>query len=183
MVVKDDGGSTTRAGPAAVAACAWAALLAVVILSGCATTKSGGASATDLSTPTTSAPRPASAGNVPVVRWARTAEGVILVTPRGRPVYRFSGDTAGGVGSISCVGACTAAWRPLTLPPSDLTPVAARPLASRLGLVRRPGGEEQITYLGAPLYTRAPGAHARLATSSGRWSEVRAGGASPGPRP
>ncbi len=128
----------------------------------------------------TSTAKPTPAGHTPVVELEKTAGyGVILVTPSGKPLYHLASESAGGLGTVTCVGACTRSWRPVLLPAGDLTPVASAALASRLGIIRRPDGAEQVAYQGEPLYTRSPTASPRSRT--GAWTVVRVAGIGPAP--
>ena len=123
------------------------------------TTASAPTAAAPSGAPTTGSPttRPSAApspsGQVPTVLLERTrTRGTILVDTAGQPLYENRADTAGGVGSINCTGACLRSWKPLLLSPSDLAPVAPHALAGLLAVVQRPDGAQQVSYGGAPLY-------------------------------
>jgi predicted lipoprotein with Yx(FWY)xxD motif len=75
--------------------------------------------------------------------------GDVLVDSKGKALY-FAAQEAGG--KMLCTGSCTSIWLPLTLPAGDTSPTATADLGSRLGVVKRPGGAEQVTFKGAPLY-------------------------------
>ena len=55
---------------------------------------------------------------------------------------------------IHCVGACTTFWQPM-LASKAAAEKAAGNLGAQLGVVKRPGGQEQLTFDGLPLYTFA----------------------------
>ena len=81
----------------------------------------------------------------------KTKIGYVLATASGHTVYWFSKDVRGS-GKSACTGSCLAAWPVVTG-----TPVAASGvrLVGKLGAITRPGGVEQATYNGYPLYTYA----------------------------
>jgi predicted lipoprotein with Yx(FWY)xxD motif len=91
----------------------------------------------------------ASAG-VPVVKRAQSSAlgGTILVTQKGRTLYRLSVEKKG---RFICTGSsCLALWKPL------LVPAGSKPAGvPALGTVKRPDGHVQVTYKGSPLYTFA----------------------------
>jgi predicted lipoprotein with Yx(FWY)xxD motif len=72
-----------------------------------------------------------------------------LVDADGNVLYTNDQDTAG---RIACTGECAAIWLPVTTqsgqPSSDDATVEAK-----LGVVSGPGGANQVTYEGKPLYT------------------------------
>jgi predicted lipoprotein with Yx(FWY)xxD motif len=72
---------------------------------------------------------------------------VALVNASGKTLYLFKAD----VGTKSaCTGACATAWPPLL---ATGAPTAGSGLtASKLGTITRPGGKQQVTYNGHPLY-------------------------------
>lgn len=95
----------------------------------------------------------APAGRTPTVLLERgTPVGTVLVDAAGHWLYLNHADTAGGVGSFTCSGACLRSWHPLLLPPADLAPVVPRALAGKFAVVQRPGGGQQVAFSGAPLY-------------------------------
>ena len=97
------------------------------------------ASSTTTTAPTTS--------KTAAVRVAKSSLGSILVNSSGRTLYLFKAD----VGAKSaCTGACAAAWPPLL---TTGKPTAGAGLtASKLATTTRPGGKQQVTYNGHPLY-------------------------------
>jgi predicted lipoprotein with Yx(FWY)xxD motif len=113
------------------------ALAAVVwILSACggSSGSSTGASAPDNS----SAGQTVSVTNVDGV-------GKVLVDAQSMALYAADQETGG---KVVCTDACTAIWKPLT--------VAAKPsggdLMGKLGVVKRPDGDRQVTFQGRLLY-------------------------------
>ena len=93
-----------------------------------------------------------SASPVPVDRAHFKTLGAILVTKSGAPLYHFTTETNG---KISCTGACTKLWPPLTVG-GGAKPVAGPGVsAATLGTIKRPDGKTQITYDGLPLYRYA----------------------------
>jgi predicted lipoprotein with Yx(FWY)xxD motif len=95
----------------------------------------------------TASPPKTSTGASATVGVANTSLGSILVNSTGRTLYLFKAD----VGTKSaCSGACATAWPPLL---ATGTPTAGTGLtASKLGTITRPGGNQQVTYNGHPLY-------------------------------
>jgi predicted lipoprotein with Yx(FWY)xxD motif len=83
-----------------------------------------------------------------------TLGSTVLVDQQGLTLYRLSGEQAG---RFICTGACLKLWHPLTVS------AGAKPMGglAALGVVKRPEGNEQVTYKGMPLYTfvgdRKPG--------------------------
>lgn len=81
-----------------------------------------------------------------VVATRDTALGQILVDGQGRTLYLFAKDT--GTAS-TCDGSCASYWPPV---PVSGVPHAAAAAAAKLGAITRPGGTQQLTYAGHPLY-------------------------------
>lgn len=76
-----------------------------------------------------------------------TPIGRIVVNGSGNTLYSFDGDRPG---SSRCLGACATAWPPLT---SDGKPSAGDGIdASKISLLKRPDGTDQVAYGGRPLY-------------------------------
>ena len=75
----------------------------------------------------------------------------VLTTSSGKTLYTAAVEKGG---KIRCVGACTTFWQPL-LGSKAAAQKAAGSLDAKLGVVRRPGGQEQLTFDGLPLYTFA----------------------------
>jgi predicted lipoprotein with Yx(FWY)xxD motif len=114
---------------------------AVIPLIALAVAACGGGGAATASPPKTSTGAPATVGV------ANSSLGSILVNSTGRTLYLFKAD----VGAHSaCTGACAIAWPPLL---ATGTPTAETGLtASKLETITRPGGNQQVTYNGHPLY-------------------------------
>lgn len=120
----------------------------------CGTTSpvAGGAYGTASATAKAMAPAssaPATGKTMLLVRKATI--GYVLTTRTGQTIYWYSKD-AKGSGKSSCAGSCLTSW-----PVVAGTPMAAPGvrLAGTLGVITRPGGVEQATYNGYPLYTYA----------------------------
>jgi predicted lipoprotein with Yx(FWY)xxD motif len=122
------------------------ALTAAIAVAGCG--GSGGydaaGSARSANSPSPTAAR-TSAGAIVGLR--STALGRILVDGNGRTLYLFQKDT--GTDS-KCVGACAAAWPPLTTAGKPIAGAAVSP--AKLATTRRSDGSTQVTYNGHPLY-------------------------------
>lgn len=98
------------------------------------------------------APGVAGAKGSPVVKEAKRGNlGTILVTARGKALYKFASDKPN---KPTCSGTCAALWPPLLVPANDKTPVGG-PGVSGLGSVKVAGNKRQVTYHKAPLYTFA----------------------------
>jgi predicted lipoprotein with Yx(FWY)xxD motif len=118
----------------------------------------------------------ASTGQASSATTVRTASssglgGTVLVNARGMTLYRLSGEHAGKF--ICTSSACVHVWLPLTLS-SGSKPSGS---VGSLGVVRRPDGNEQVTYKGMPLYTfagdTAPGqAKGQGIRDVGTWNAV-----------
>jgi predicted lipoprotein with Yx(FWY)xxD motif len=91
----------------------------------------------------------ASTGGLTVGSARNGTLGEILVSSAGRTLYHTSSEKPG---AIRCTGACTLTWPPL-LVPAHAKPVAGPGVtASKLGTVRRPNGQLQVSYGGLALY-------------------------------
>lgn len=103
--------------------------------------------------------------------------GTYLTGAGGRALYLWMGDH--GTAS-SCSGACANAWPPLTA--ASAPAVSGSAVASKLGLVKRSDGTEQVTYGGHPLYYFAGDSAAGTTSGEGsdgfgaRWWLVSPGG-------
>jgi predicted lipoprotein with Yx(FWY)xxD motif len=75
--------------------------------------------------------------------------GNVLVDSKGAALYSPAQETSG---RVLCTGSCTSIWIPLRLPAGKGQPVASSALMGSLGVVTRPGGGEQVTFDGRPLY-------------------------------
>jgi predicted lipoprotein with Yx(FWY)xxD motif len=98
----------------------------------------------------------------------------VLVNARGLTLYRLSGERTG---HFICVNGCLSLWHPLTVS------AGSRPSGSvsGLGVIKRPGLGNQVTYRGMPLYTfaqdRSPGqAKGQGFKDVGTWNAVSTGG-------
>ncbi|MHB8588479.1 MAG: COG4315 family predicted lipoprotein [Candidatus Dormibacteraceae bacterium] len=83
------------------------------------------------------------------VRVANSSLGPILTDGRGRTLYYYSVDQEG---RIACVGACAINFPPLL---DDSAPTATDSLGSKLTIVMRLDGGDQVRYNDRPLYTFA----------------------------
>jgi predicted lipoprotein with Yx(FWY)xxD motif len=121
------------------------------------------------STATTTA---SASGNVDL---ATTTLGKVLVDKEGRTLYLYTKDTQNK--PSTCEGACATTWPPET---ASGTPSAGTGLeTSKLTVVKRTDGTEQLAYNGWPLYRYAKDAKAGDQTGqgvSGVWYVVDATG-------
>lgn len=70
-----------------------------------------------------------------------------FLTSGGRSVYLWAAD---GMNKSNCSGACAGAWPPVLAHGKVTASNGAKP--SDLGTIARPGGGQQVTYDGHPLY-------------------------------
>jgi len=86
-----------------------------------------------------------------------TGAGTVLASSHGLTLYYYAGDKPGS-GTSACTGSCASAWPPLAAP---VRAPAALHLPGPLGTISRPGGVEQVTINGYPIYRyagdKAPG--------------------------
>jgi predicted lipoprotein with Yx(FWY)xxD motif len=75
----------------------------------------------------------------------------VLADSAGKTLYSAAVEKGG---KILCVDGCTSFWDPMLASSADAEK-AARELGAKLGVVRRPDGEQQLTLKGLPLYTFA----------------------------
>ena len=75
--------------------------------------------------------------------------GTVLVSSRGRTLYRYALDKKG---VSACTGACATFWPALVLKGNAKPTAGAGVTASLLGTIKRVRGVEQVTYAGFPLY-------------------------------
>jgi predicted lipoprotein with Yx(FWY)xxD motif len=73
----------------------------------------------------------------------------VLADAEGKTLY--TADVEEG-GRILCTGACTSFWDPIAAS-ADEASAAEADLDVDLGVVKRPGGEDQLTFDGLPLYS------------------------------
>ena len=121
----------------------YAALLAVagavVIVSACGGGSDSGAEG--------SAPSGANAAQTVSVS---SVDGVgdVLVDAQGAALYAADQETGG---MVLCTAGCASIWEPLTLA-DGANPTAGEGLGGSLGVVNRPGGDRQVTFMDRPLY-------------------------------
>lgn len=70
----------------------------------------------------------------------------VLVSSEGAALYLSDQEKDG---MVRCTGGCASDWVPLT---TSGRPKAASDVSGTLGIVKRPGGERQLTLDGRPLY-------------------------------
>jgi predicted lipoprotein with Yx(FWY)xxD motif len=75
----------------------------------------------------------------------------VLADSAGKTLYSAAVEKGG---EILCVAACTSFWKPMLASSADAEN-AATELDAKLGVVKRPDGDEQLTFDGLPLYTFA----------------------------
>ena len=73
--------------------------------------------------------------------------GEVIVDAEGAALYAADQEIGG---MVACIDACAAIWDPLTVSGHD--PTADDGLAGQPGVVRRPDGEQQVTFDGRLLY-------------------------------
>jgi predicted lipoprotein with Yx(FWY)xxD motif len=73
----------------------------------------------------------------------------VLADSAGKTLYSAAVEKDG---KVLCVEACTSFWAPVLASPADAEE-AAGALDADLGVVKRPDGEQQLTFDGLPLYT------------------------------
>ena len=116
----------------------------------------GGAYGTQVSTPATSSATAGAAQSGPL-KTETTSAGMVLASSHGLTLYYYAEDKPGS-GKSACTGSCASAWPPLAAPVR--APAGLR-LPGPLGIITRPGGVEQVTINGFPVYTyagdKAPG--------------------------
>lgn len=82
---------------------------------------------------------------------ATTSLGKVLVDAQGRTLYLYTKDTQNKPGT--CESTCAANWPPLIA--AKLPTVSSSLTASKLSLMKRTDGTEQVAYNGWPLYLYA----------------------------
>lgn len=80
----------------------------------------------------------------------RTVDGVgeVLVDAQGAALYAADQETGG---MVLCTAGCATIWEPLTVA-DGATPTAGEGLGGSLGVVSRPDGGRQVTFMERPLY-------------------------------
>ena len=92
----------------------------------------------------------ATATNSALVKTAHNSTyGSLLVNSSGLTLYHLTSETKG---TIKCTGACATLWPPVLVEGGSKPSAGAGLTAAKLGTIRRPGGQIQITYNGLPLY-------------------------------
>jgi predicted lipoprotein with Yx(FWY)xxD motif len=137
-------------------------LVVLAVSSGC------GSSSSKSTTETSSQPSGAASATVKTASNTSLRE-TVLVNPSGMTLYSLSGERGGKF--ICTTSACESVWHPLLA--TGGTPTGTE----SLGTVKRPSGQEQVTYKGMPLYTFAqdtrPGdAKGQGVKDVGTWSAV-----------
>jgi predicted lipoprotein with Yx(FWY)xxD motif len=96
----------------------------------------------------------ATAANSAIVKTAKNPTyGSLLVNASGLTLYHLTSETKG---AIRCTGACATLWPPVLVQGGAMPTVGAGLTAAKLGTIRRPGGQTQVTYNGLPLYRYSP---------------------------
>lgn len=113
-----------------------AAISALAVAAGLLATDSGAAS---------SSGREAAATTT--IQTRTTGLGQIVVDGRGRTVYLFAKDTGD---RSSCTGACASFWPPV--PAGRVVHAGGGASAAELARITAPGGGQQLSYAGHPLY-------------------------------
>jgi predicted lipoprotein with Yx(FWY)xxD motif len=75
----------------------------------------------------------------------------VLADSAGKTLYSAAVEK---VGKILCVDACTSFWEPMPASSADAKE-ASGALDANFGVVKRPDGQQQLTFDGLPLYTFA----------------------------
>jgi predicted lipoprotein with Yx(FWY)xxD motif len=95
----------------------------------------------------TSASSTPSSSTAAKVQAQSSSVGKILTDGSGRTLYLFEKDTGP---KSTCSGACAADWPPFTV--KSKPAVAGGAMSADIALIKRGGGQEQVTYKGHPLY-------------------------------
>lgn len=120
-----------------------------------------------------SMPPPATAGGI-TLKTAEVGGISVLTDARGLTLYWFAPDSPA---ASRCTGSCAAYWPPVTGHPR-----VGRGIPGTFGTIHRPGGGQQVTYDGHPLYTyvgdQGPGQANgnNLDLNGGLWYEMRVSG-------
>jgi predicted lipoprotein with Yx(FWY)xxD motif len=150
-----------RAAVSLVVGVVGAVSVAALVLFGIAVASAGG-------------PPAAAAGGGVVLKTAEIDGVAVLTDAKGRTLYWFAPDTPR---TSECTGSCAAYWPPVTG-----NPAGGPGITGKLGTIKRPGGAEQATYDGHPLYTyigdsaRGQANGNKLDLNGGYWYEVRISG-------
>jgi predicted lipoprotein with Yx(FWY)xxD motif len=104
----------------------------------------------------------------------------VLTSTSGRTLYSLSAEKKG---KFICTASCLSVWHPLTVP------AGVKPTGPvKLGTIKRPEGETQVTYKGLPLYrfggdTKAGEANGEGIKDVGTWHAATAPQVAPEPAP
>jgi len=82
-----------------------------------------------------------------VVTTRNTGLGSVLADAQGRTMYLFAKDTGP---ASTCDSSCATFWPPV--PVSGTPRAAGNASAASVGVITRPGGSQQLSYAGHPLY-------------------------------
>ncbi len=138
-----------------------AAVLSALLLAGCASSPAGttdpGAGSGAIPAPTTSA------ASAAVLTTASTSLGTIVVDGDGMTVYFYDKDVKGESASV-CTGGCASAWPAVTTTSSSPTVTG---VTGTVGTIAGPGGTQQLTIDGLPVYTYAGDSKAGDVTGQG----------------
>jgi predicted lipoprotein with Yx(FWY)xxD motif len=116
-----------------------AIVTAALVVAGCGGSVYGGGGSSSSATP--------SSGAAAKVEAQSSSLGKILTDGSGRTLYLFQKDT----GPMStCSGACAANWPPFTA--KSKPAVSGGASSADITLIKRSGGQQQVTYKGHPLY-------------------------------
>jgi predicted lipoprotein with Yx(FWY)xxD motif len=119
-------------------------------------------------------PSPAATAAGATLKVTRIGGVSVLANSHGLTLYWFAPDTPA---ASRCTGSCAAYWPPVTGDPQ-----AGHGIPGTFGLIGRPGGGQQVTYDGHPLYTyigdNGPGQANgnNLDLNGGLWYEMRISG-------
>ncbi len=125
------------------------AILSAVLLAGCASQTPAAAPAAPAGSD--ASPDSGSSPDVGALATAPTALGTIVVDGSGMTVYFYDKDVKDESASV-CTGACASAWPPVLS--SSSTP-SVTGVTGTVGTIAGPGGKQQVTIDGLPIYTYA----------------------------
>jgi predicted lipoprotein with Yx(FWY)xxD motif len=115
------------------------AIATALVIAGCGGSGYGGGGSSSSAMPSSS--------STAKVEAQSSSVGKILTDGSGRTLYLFEKDT----GPMStCAGACAANWPPFTA--KSKPAVSGGATSADITLIKRSGGQEQVTYKGHPLY-------------------------------
>ena len=111
------------------------------------------------------------------LRTENTSAGTVLATSHGMTLYYYSKDKPGKRTS-ACTGSCASVWPPLT---GTAQAPAGVTLPGPIGSINRPGGLQQVTVNGFPVYTYAGDKSPGQVTGNGvggKWHVIKLSGGS-----